>query len=283
MDRGARQAPSVDRSAPGKDASGVRSARDLILAAGLFVALVAGAQASALGSSGGLSVPDPETLAPEQYQLELYGELFDETNLNTGALDNTANLTFVLNVGVYDNFELGMRRVARLNSPVQGESFQLTGKYRFPVDTYNVTIGGVLSTSGSDWSSLYVVAGWKALWLGFGYNFGGDRIREFTRNRLTSVGTASFGGYSVRTARNGFGQEVVTGNPDPIFGLFGVNLKLSEHLRALADFDGDRFTGGVRLMMKDIKVDLSYVSQKERDSLFDRQSQNFQLGVGAEF
>lgn len=241
------------------------------------------AAASALGSSGGLSVPDPETLCREQYQLELYGEFFDETNLSTGAVANTADLTFVANAGVYDNLELGVRKVSRTNSPLQPESFQLTGKYRFPVDTYNITLGMSLATSNPDWSSLYLVAGWKSVWLGFGFNFGGQRLREVTRSRLASVGTATFGGYDVRTARNAQGQQVVTGQPNTVFGLMGVNFKLSEQLRALADFDGDRFSGGIRVQFKDFNVDAAYVSQKDKYTLFERTTQNVQVGIGATF
>ncbi len=260
-----------------------RRALGCLAAAILATAPVSSAAASALGSSGGLSVPDPETLRREEYQLEVYGELFDETNLSTGAAANTVDATFVYNFGVYDNLELGVRRVARMNSSLSPESFQITGKYRFPVDTYNVTVGTVISTSGPDWSSVYLMAGWKALWFGFGYNFGGQSIREFTRSRLASVGTATFGGYSVRNAKNSRGETTVTGAPDPVFGLFGLNLKLSEHLSALADFDGDRFTGGVRLTVKDVHVDLGYASQKEKHNLFERTSQNFQMGLGVQF
>jgi len=64
------------------------------------------ARASALGSSGGLSVPDPETLSKEEYQLQVFAETFDERNLSTGAPDTTADLTFVYNFGVYDTLEL---------------------------------------------------------------------------------------------------------------------------------------------------------------------------------
>lgn len=245
--------------------------------------LVAASSAASLGSSGALNVPDPETLPREEYQLQVYGELFDEKNLSTGAPTNSADLTFVYNFGVYDNLELGFRRTARLNTPLSPESFQVTGKYRFPVDTYNLTVGWSVATSRPDWSSVYLVAGWKALFLGFGYNFGGQRIREFTRSRLTSVGTSSYGGYGVRVAENIRGEQVFTGSPDPVFGLFGINMKLSEHLRALADFDGDRFAGGMRFLMKDVNLDAAYVSAKEKHGLLDRRSQNFQLGLGVQF
>jgi hypothetical protein len=242
----------------------------------LALAVASSARASALGSSGALTVPDPETLPREEYQLQIYGELFDETNLNTGALANTADVTFVANAGIYDNFELGVRQVARQNSPLANESFQLTGKYRFPVDTYNITLGGVLATSAPDWSSVYLTAGWKSLWFGFGINVGGRDIREVTRNNLSQVGFASFGGYNVRTGRNARGEQVVTGHPDR-------NVKLSESLRALADFDGDRFSGGVRFNMKDFNLDVAYVSQREKDTLLGRNTQNVQVGAGVKF
>jgi hypothetical protein len=245
--------------------------------------LSTGTWASGLGSTGALTVPDPETLPREEYTLEVYTELFDETNINTGDRTNTGDITFVANAGIYDNMELGIRRTARQNSPLANESFQITAKYRFPVDTYNLTLGGVLATSSPDWSSVYLVGGWKSLYLGFGYNFGGKRIREVTRSRLGQVGFASFGGYSVRTARDARGQEVVTGQPDTVFGLFGLNMKLSETLSALADFDGDRFSGGVRFRIKDFNLDLAYITQREKDTLLGRTSQNFQLGAGMKF
>ncbi len=261
----------------------MRTATALGSALVLLLASAFSVQASGLGSSGGLNVPDPETLPKEEYQLQLYAEFFDETNLNTGALANTADLSFVVNAGIYDDLELGLKRTARQNSPLANESFQLTGKYRFPVDTYNITLGTSIATSTPDWSSVYLTAGWKSLWFGFGYNFGGKRLREVTRSRLGQVGTSSFGGYSVRSARNSQGQEVITGQPDSVFGLFGLNVKLSENLRALADFDGDRFSGGVRFNIKDVNLDLAYVSQKEKDSLLGRTSQNFQFGAGVHF
>lgn len=239
--------------------------------------------ASALGSSGGLAVPDPETLRREEYSVEVYGELFDETNLNTGGNDNTADLTFVANAGVYDNLELGVRRVARQNSPLANESFQITGKYRFPVDTYNLTFAMNLATSAPDWSSIMLIGGWKALWVGFGYNFGGRDIREVTLAQLAQVGFADYGGYNVRSGRNARGESVITGHPESIFGVFGLNLKLSESLRALADYNGDRFSGGVRFQIKDVNLDLSYVGQREKDTLLNRQTQNFRLGAGVKF
>ena len=249
----------------------------------LALAVATSAGASGLGSSGALTVPDPETLPREEYQLQIYAELFDETNLNTGALANTADVTFVANAGIYDNFELGIRQVARQNSPLANESFQLTTKYRFPVDTYNITLGGVLATSAPDWSSIYLTAGWKSLWFGFGVNVGGRDIREVTRNNLNQVGFASFGGYNVRTGRNARGEQVVTGHPDRVFGLFGLNVKLSDSLRALADFDGDRFSGGVRFNIKDFNLDVAYVSQREKDTLLGRSTQNVQVGAGVRF
>lgn len=275
----------MSEGSSGKVGAHLRTRNRLWVALAIGVGLLLGGEleASSLGSSGGLNVPDPETLPREEYTLELYGELFDETNLNTGDLTNTADLTFVANAGIYDNLELGIRREARQNSPLANESFQITGKYRFPVDTYNITLGGVLATSAPDWSSLYLVAGWKSLYMGFGYNFGGKRIREVTRSRLAQVGFASFGGYNVRTARNQRNEEVITGHPDTVFGLFGLNMKLSETLSALADYDGDRFSGGVRFQIKDFALDLAYVSQKEKDTLLGRTSQNFQLGAGVKF
>ena len=58
--------------------------------------------ASGLGSSGGLQVPDPETLPVGEYQFSLYYEMFEETSVNTGNLSNTGDITFVANAGIYD-------------------------------------------------------------------------------------------------------------------------------------------------------------------------------------
>lgn len=260
-----------------------RICRTILCFALLGLSLPYALLASSLGSSGGLHVPDPETLPVGEYEFNLYYELFEETNVNTGNLATTGDLTFVANAGIYDNLELGIRSVSRLNTPVGDQSFQITGKYRFPIDTYNVTLGGAFSTASPDWSTVTMTAGWKALWVGLGYNFGGRRLEEITRTQLKNVGFASFGGYNIRTGRNLRNEQTITGHPDTVFGLFGLNLKLSEQLRALADFNGDRFSAGFRLNIKDVKLDLSYISQGENQTLLDRRSQNVVVGAGLSF
>lgn len=236
----------------------------------------------ASGLSGGLTVPDPNTLAPERYEIAFSTEMFDERNASTLQMDTTADLSFKLNVGVYDNLEMGIERTSRMETSQQDESITVQAKYRFPVDTFNVSAGVVMPAGGPDFTSLYFVTGWKVVHLGFGFNFGGLELAQVNSTQFNAPGSAKFGGYTLRR-KVVSGSDQFVGYPDRFFGLFGANFKLSDSWSLLFDYNGDRFSGGMRFLFKDMHVDLAYVGQSEYDSLLERQSLNMQLSAGLRF
>ncbi len=235
------------------------------------------------GPTGGLTIPDPMTLAPDRTELSVSLESLDQltTDLSVKtSLDFTGRLT----VGVYDNLELGIAKTYRQKSSFRDQPFTIHGKMRFPMDTFNVAVGLIAPVSGPDASSMYVVGGWKSLWAGFGINFGGKSFRELTTTQLINAGVSRFGGFSLqRVTKPGRTGEIFTGEADTFFGLVGFNYQLSGNMALLGDFDGDRFAGGFRFRLKELFLDAAYVGQKENDSLFSRQTNNVLLSVSHRF
>ncbi len=254
----------------------------IVAAVCILISSAAYAIPSGSGLSGGLMIPDTSTLAPERYEIAFTTELFDEMNPSTNQIDTTADMSFKLNVGVYDNLEMGIERKTRLETANQDESITIQAKYRFPIDTFNVSAGVVVPAGGPDYTSLFFMAGWKAIHLGFGFNFGGLQLAQVDTNTFNSPGMAKFGGYTLRRSVTPGSDEFI-GNPDTFFGLLGANFQLSDSWSLLFDYNGDRFSGGMRFLFKDMHVDLAYVGQSEYDSLLDRKSMNFQLGAGMRF
>jgi len=237
---------------------------------------------SAIGATGGLLIPSPVTLTPETYEFGLHVEGFQETNMSTRDRSMAADISMKLNFGVYDNFEMGIEKMARSNSDVRDDQLYVQFKYRLPAETFNLSVGAALATGGRDYHSAYVVGGWKALYAGVGLNFGGRRLEELTLSTIRSFGTAKFGGYAIsRVNRNG--TETFVGAPEEFFALFGVDFNLSNYVDLLMDYDGDRFAAGFRINVKDLNFDLAYVSQAEIDSLFERATQHWQVGAGLQF
>lgn len=247
------------------------------LAAALVVTRVALAHPSSLGPSGGLTIPNTKTLPPERTQVALHVESLREFSPHRLAVETVADLSPKVLVGVYEHLELGLEQTVRVNSGFKNESVAINGKYRFPYDTFDVAVGFLAPTSSADWTSAYVVMGFKVLWGGFGVNFGGRRFREITQDRFTNVGTAKLGGYNLRRAvRNG--TDVFTGEPDSFFGLVGLDYKVAEHFELLADYNGDRFSAGVRLPYHSWGLDLAYITQRANDTLFSRETQHVRVG-----
>ena len=232
---------------------------------------------SALGPTGGLNIPDPLTLAPEKTQVAVHLEGLEEFNTSKLAQDTVFDLSPKVLVGVYDYLELGVEKTFRVTSSIKDESISINGKYRFPYDTFNVAVGFITPTNGIDWTSTYVVMGWGVLWGGFGVNFGGRSFREITQDQFINVGIAKMGGFNLRRQIRA-GGDVFSGEPDNFFGLVGVNYKVAERLRLCADYNGDRFTAGVRVPFHSWGFDAEYVTQRANDTLFDRSSQNWRVG-----
>ena len=247
------------------------------LLAGLVAPRVAVAHPSALGPSGGLTIPNTKTLPPERTQVAVHAEMLREFSPQRLAVETVADLSPKVLVGVYEHLELGIEQTLRVNSGFKNESVTINGKYRFPFDTFDVAVGLLVPTSTADWTSAYVVMGFKVLWGGFGVNFGGRRFREITQDRFVNVGTAKLGGYNLRReVRNG--TDVFTGEPDTFFGLVGLDYKVAEHFELLADYNGDRFSAGIRLPYHSWGFDAAYITQKANDSLFSRETQHVRVG-----
>ena len=235
---------------------------------------------SVYGSSGGLLVPSPDTLRPEVYNLGVHGESFRELNRSTGSQTTSYDIGFKLNTGVYDNLEIGLEQTIRSDSDYRNDEMNLNFKYRLPVETFNLSVGGNFATGGRDYHSTYFIGGWKALYGGFGFNWGGDRLRELNTSTISRFGTAKFGGYRLRRQVNTSGSDTYIGEPDPFFALIGVNFKVSEYLNLLMDYNGDRFAAGFRIGLKDFTIDVAYVGQSDIDSVLDRDSENVLVGAG---
>lgn len=235
---------------------------------------------SMAGPTGGFLIPDTQTLRPEVYNLAVHGESFREINRSTDAQTTSYDIGFKLNAGVYDNLEIGIEQTIRSSSDYRNDELNFNIKYRLPVETFNLSIGGTFATGGEDYHSAFVIGGWKALYGGFGFNFGGDPLRELNTSSIARFGTAKFGGYNLRRTSVSGGSDTYTGSPDDFFALIGVNFKLSEAFNLLMDFNGDRFAAGFRVALKDFNIDVAYVGQSEMDSMLDRSSENFVLGAG---
>jgi len=235
------------------------------------------AHPSFLGPTGGLNTPNPLTLAPEKTEVAIHLEGINEYSPQTLATETVFDLSPKVLVGVYDFLELGVEQTVRVNSGFKNESCTINMKYRFPLDSFNVAVGALIATGTADWSTGYVVMGWKVLYGGFGVNFGGRSFREITEDQFVNVGTAKMGGYNLRRALRD-GTDVFTGEPDSFFGIVGLDYKLAEHLEFLADFDGDRFSAGIRLPFHSWGFDAAYVSQRANDTLFSRNTQHWRIG-----
>lgn len=261
-------------------------ARSRCFSVAVLLALVAVAPVlaapSGIGLTGGLQVPSPITLKPETYEVGVTVEGFRERNLSTSAVETTADIGLKINVGIYDNLEMGLEKTIRSSSDLRDDDATVQFKYRLPVESFNLSVGTVFSTGGIDYSSAYVVGGWKALYMGVGLNFGGSRLEEITLNTIRRFGTAKFGGYNLRHVTTLAGETFI-GEPEEFFAIVGADFKLSDYFSMLMDFNGDRFAAGFRFRLKDFNVDLAYVGQSETDALLDRDSMNFQFGAGVRF
>jgi hypothetical protein len=249
----------------------------------IFIAATAAplaATPSMAGPTGGFLIPDTQTLRPEVYNIGVHGESFREVNRSTAENDTSYDIGFKLNAGVYDNLEIGMEQTIRSSSDYRNDELTLNIKYRLPVETFNLSLGGTFATGGEDYHSAYLIGGWKALYGGFGFNFGGDRLRELNTSTIARFGTAKFGGYNLRRIVQTSGSDTYIGEPDEFFALVGVNFKISEYFNLLMDFNGDRFAAGFRVALKDFNIDVAYIGQSEVDSLLDRVSDNVVVGAG---
>lgn len=239
-------------------------------------AVGAGAHPSAVGPTGGLTTPSPLTLSPQVTEVSVHVEGLHEFSPNTLSVETVYDASPKVLVGIYDTIELGVEKTFRVRGGPRNESLTVNGKYRFPFDTFNVSLGVIAPTAAPDWTSIYVVMGWKAIWGGFGFNVGGRKFRELTLDQFVNVGTSKLGGYELRrTIRNGTDQ--FTGEPDVFYGLFGIDYKLAEHLEVLADYNGDRFTAGFRLPFHEFVLDTAYVTQRAKDTLFARETLHYQV------
>lgn len=255
------------------------------LALGLLALLLVAAGAHAFpslsGPTGGLTIPNPWTLPPDRSEIAVSVEGFDAVSPNNLAVQTSYDFSTRLNAGVYDNFEIGVEKTYRLRNTGRSESVYLSGKVRFPVDTFNFAFGVMAPTSGPDFSTAYLVGGWRALWGGVGFNFGGKSFRELNTSRFINVGVAKFGGYRLRRERiAGRTGDVFSGDADNFYGVFGFQYDLGRDFRVLGDFDGDRVSAGFRFSLKDLTLDAAYVTQKEADSLFARDTLNFLFSIG---
>ena len=235
------------------------------------------AHPSSLGPTGGMTIPNTKTVPPDRTEVGLTLEGVREFSHTQLAVETIVDLSPKVTVGVYEHLELGVEETLRINSSLQNESVTINGKYRFPFDTFDIAVGFLAPTSGVDWTSVYTVAGFKVLWAGFGVNFGGRSFRELTLDNFINVGTAKLGGYQLkREIRNG--TDAFTGAPDQFYGLVGLDYKAAEHLEILADYNGDRFSAGLRFPYHSWGFTTGYVSQRANDTLFSRDTQHWQLG-----
>ena len=239
-----------------------------------------GAAPSIAGPTGGFLVPDTQTLRPEVYNIAVHGESFQEVNRSTGQRETSYDIGFNLNAGVYDNLEIGIEQTIRSESDYRDDELNFNIKYRLPVETFNLSVGGTFATGGQDYHSTYFIGGWKAFYGGFGFNFGGDRLRELNTSTIAQFGTAKFGGYNLRRITNTSGSDTYIGEPDDFFALVGVNFKISDYFNLMMDYNGDRFAAGFRVALKDFNIDVAYVGQSDIDSLLDRSTDNVIVGAG---
>ena len=265
----------------------MRTRRTLVLSVGMAALLVlvtssVFAAPSLIGLTGGLTVPSPKTLKPETYETSVHVEGYKELNRSTNAEETTADISVKLNAGVYDNLEVGLEKLMRSASDMRDDQVTCQIKYRLPVETFNLSMGTVFSTGGVDYSSAYLVGGWKVLYGGVGLNFGGQRLEELTLTQVRRFGTAKFGGYRLkRGIRNG--SDTYIGEPEEFFAMFGADFRLSDYFNLIMDFNGDRFAAGFRLQMKDFNFDVAYVGSSETEALLGRDTQNFIVGGGVRF
>lgn len=235
-----------------------------------------------IGPTGGFLAPNPLTLPPEKTAVAVHLEGLNVFSENTLDVEPAYALSSKVLVGVYDYLELGLERQFRLHTSQGDDSIYANAKYRFPFDSFNLAVGIVAPLTPPDWTSAYLVAGWKALWVGFGTNFNGRRFRELTLDSFRNVGVSRLGGYSLRRElRNG--NDEFSGEPDAFFGLVGFNHRLSDNLRIIADYNGDRVAAGARVEFHDWNVDVLYVTQSAIDELFSRETQNWMIGIGGRF
>lgn len=238
---------------------------------------------SLTGPTGGLTIPNPMTLEPERTEVALGLTTFDALTSNLD-VKTSWDLATRVNVGVYHNLELGFQKTFAQETDFRDPAYFVSGKMRFPVDTFNVAVGVVAPITGPDASSLYTVLGWKALWGGFGVNFGGKKFKELTLNQLITAGISNYGGFNLRrTTIPGRTGTFYTGEADTYFGLLGFDYKVSRNMSILGDYDGDRFAGGFRFRIKELYLDTAYIGQKESDTLFSRQTQNVLVSVAHRF
>jgi len=235
-----------------------------------------------IGPTGGFGVPSPLTMPPERTAVAVHFEAFNQFSESTLDIEPTVHMSPKVVVGIYDYLEVGLEKTFKIHSENEQETIYANIKYRFPFDSMNVAVGAIVPLTPPDWTSAYMVMGWKALWAGFGVNLGGRRFRELTLNNFQSVGVARMGGYTLRR-RVVDGSDQFTGEPDAFFGLVGFNHRLGKHLEVVADYNGDRVSAGFRIPFHSWNVDLIYVSQAATDSLFSRETQNYQIGVTGRF
>ena len=256
----------------------------ILIALTLFIFTSLGAPLAAApsmaGPTGGFLVPDTQTLRPEIYNVAVHGESFRELNRSTSQRETSFDIGFKLNAGVYDNLEIGIEQTIRSDSDYRDDELTFNIKYRLPVETFNLSVGGTFATGGQDYHSTYFIGGWKALYGGFGFNFGGDRLRELNTSTIARFGTAKFGGYKLTRIENISGSDTYIGEPDDFFALVGVNFKVSEYFNLLMDYNGDRFAAGFRVALKDFNIDIAYIGQSDVDSLLDRTTENVVVGAG---
>jgi len=212
------------------------------------------------GLTGSLLVPSPGVLEPNKSSLAVHGMTFDLFDVNDNKyqdqdyFDTSVKMTFGAMEGLEVGFDKTFSNQDRFGIP---EPVYVNAKYQVPG---NVTLGGNFCSSGDGYSSVWVCAGVPAVWVGTGINFGPGKYRFFF-NGYDHFKRAKLGGYN-------YDYNKAEGYADPAYFFVGGNCPISKSTHFVYDFNGDKFSLGLRLNYRKIVFfDASYISDGDYERL----------------
>lgn len=213
------------------------------------------------GLSGSILVPSPGVLKVNKGALSVHTMPFDLYDVNdnkyTDELYYQTNVKLVF--GAFEGFEIGIDKdfanQQRFDVP---EPVFVNMKYQVPGV---VTLGGNFCTdSEGGYHSVWVGAGVPAVWVGAGVNFGAREFR-FSYNGYDKLARAKLGGYN-------YDYNKAEGYADPAFFFVGGTVPMTANSAFVYDFNGDRFSLGLRLnYQKIVFFDAAFVSDGDYERL----------------
>lgn len=233
---------------------------------------------SQFGLSGSIFTPSPYVQKIDHNVLRYTVNIFDERDNSTLQYETGARHLAAFNASATSNIECGAFFEYYTGASARRERLHWTMKYNVDTGSFPLALSFVVPSSKIDYSSAMVSIGWNAFYFGIGSNYGGRKLEELNFTSVNDFGSASFGGYRLRSIlakRNvQTNQSLVEGKPDPFFAFAGGQVPLGKNVHFLYDYNGDIVASGFRFSLDASTFEINYVSNGDYDRLFGRRQSN---------